>query len=69
MLRCGSFREIYTARATLTNLGSNLHFVTYTEPIEIWRNEARGQPHGYGARVSHRGEEWMGPIRPEWDLR
>jgi hypothetical protein len=41
MLRCGSFREIYTARATLTNLGSNLGFVTYTEPIEIWRNEAR----------------------------
>jgi hypothetical protein len=40
MLRCGSFREIYAARATLTNLGSNLRFVTYTEPIEIWRNEA-----------------------------
>ncbi len=39
MLRCGSFREIYTARATLTNLGRNLRFVTYTEPIEIWRNE------------------------------
>jgi Dolichyl-phosphate-mannose-protein mannosyltransferase len=39
MLRCGSFREIYTARTTLTNLGSNLGFVTYTEPIEIWRNE------------------------------
>jgi 4-amino-4-deoxy-L-arabinose transferase-like glycosyltransferase len=40
MLRCGSFREIYSARATLTNLGSNLGFITYTEPIEIWRNEA-----------------------------
>lgn len=40
MLRCGSFREIYSARATLTNLGRSLHFVTYTEPIEIWRNEA-----------------------------
>ncbi len=39
MLRCGSFREIYAARATLTNLGSDLRFVTYTEPIEIWRNE------------------------------
>ncbi len=46
MLRCGSFREVYAARATLTNLGSSLRFVTYTEPIEIWRNEARGQPHG-----------------------
>jgi 4-amino-4-deoxy-L-arabinose transferase-like glycosyltransferase len=47
MLRCGSFREIYTARATLTNLGSNLRYITYTEPIEIWRNEAP-QPRGTG---------------------
>jgi len=39
MLRCGGFREIYTSRATLTNLGRDLSFVTYTEPIEIWRNE------------------------------
>jgi hypothetical protein len=39
MLRCGSFREVYAARATLTNLGRDLSFVTYTEPIEIWRNE------------------------------
>ncbi len=39
MLRCGSFREIYTSRATMTNLGRDLRFVTYTEPIEIWRNE------------------------------
>lgn len=44
MLHCGSFREIYSARATLTNLGSNLGFITYTEPIEIWRNEA--ESHG-----------------------
>ncbi len=80
MLRCGSFREIYTARATLTNLGSNLRFVTYTEPIEIWRNEA---PHPRGTRVNeargraratrrgvgHAGEEWLGPIRPEWKMR
>ncbi|MGH2854325.1 MAG: glycosyltransferase family 39 protein [Solirubrobacteraceae bacterium] len=41
MLRCGTFREVYSARATLTNLGRNLRFVTYTEPIEIWRNEPR----------------------------
>jgi Dolichyl-phosphate-mannose-protein mannosyltransferase len=40
MLRCGTFHEVYSARATLTNLGSNLRFVTYTEPIEIWRNAA-----------------------------
>jgi hypothetical protein len=39
MLRCGSFREVYAARATLTNLGREERFVTYTEPIEIWRNE------------------------------
>ncbi len=47
MLRCGSFRELYTARTTLTNLGSDLRFVTYTEPIEIWRNEAP-RPRGTG---------------------
>jgi hypothetical protein len=50
MLRCGSFREIYASRATMTNLGSDLRFVTYSEPIEIWRNEsatkAAGHPHG-----------------------
>ncbi len=39
MLRCGSFRVLYTSRATMTNLGSDLRFVTYSEPIEIWRNE------------------------------
>ncbi len=68
MLRCGSFRELYTARTTLTNLGSDLGFVTYTEPIEIWRNEAR-QPHGTRRGVSRTGEQWMGPIRLEWHLR
>ncbi len=46
MLRCGTFRELYSARATLTNLGSNLRFVTYTEPIEIWRNETVGHARG-----------------------
>lgn len=46
MLRCGSFREIYSARATLTNLGRDLRFVTYTEPIEIWRNEVADRPRG-----------------------
>jgi hypothetical protein len=42
MLRCGSFHELYSARATMTNLGSSLDFVTYSEPIEIWRNERNG---------------------------
>jgi 4-amino-4-deoxy-L-arabinose transferase-like glycosyltransferase len=45
MLRCGSFREVYAARATLTNLGRDLRFVTYTEPIEIWRNERTQAAH------------------------
>jgi hypothetical protein len=40
MRRCGSFRRIYAASATLTNLGSDLRFVTYREPIEIWQNQA-----------------------------
>ena len=69
MLRCGSFREIYTARTTLTNLGSDLRFVTYTEPIEIWRNEARSRPRATRRGVGHAGEEWLGPIRLEWNLR
>ncbi len=46
MLRCGSFREVYAARATLTNLGSEERFVTYSEPIEIWRNESGAQAAG-----------------------
>jgi 4-amino-4-deoxy-L-arabinose transferase-like glycosyltransferase len=40
MLHCGTFKQIYSSSATMTNLGSNLHFVTYSEPIEIWHNEA-----------------------------
>jgi hypothetical protein len=41
MLRCGTFKRIYAARSTLTNLGSDLRFVTYSEPIEIWQNASR----------------------------
>jgi Dolichyl-phosphate-mannose-protein mannosyltransferase len=47
VLRCGSFREVYAARATLTNLGSEERFVTYSEPIEIWRNESGAQAAGH----------------------
>jgi hypothetical protein len=40
MLRCGSFERIYSSRATMTNLGRDLRFITYSEPIEIWQNRA-----------------------------
>jgi Dolichyl-phosphate-mannose-protein mannosyltransferase len=42
MHRCGTFRRIYDSSAVVTGLGSNLHFVTYRAPIEIWRNERDG---------------------------
>lgn len=40
MARCGTFKRIYSSSSVLTGLGSNLHFVTYRAPIEIWRNTA-----------------------------
>ncbi len=42
MQRCGGFRKVYSSSATITGLGSNLRFVTYRAPIEIWKNEAAG---------------------------
>ena len=41
--RCG-FQRVYESSATLTGLGSNLRFVTYRAPIEIWER-ARGAPY------------------------
>lgn len=40
MQRCGSFKRIYSSSAVVTGLGSNLQFITYRAPIEIWENEA-----------------------------
>jgi hypothetical protein len=37
--RCGSFHRVYASSAQMTGLGSNLHFVTYRAPIEVWKNE------------------------------
>ncbi|MGO9488061.1 MAG: hypothetical protein ACLQBB_03415, partial [Solirubrobacteraceae bacterium] len=37
--RCGTFRKVLSSRAAVTGLGSNLHFVTYWGPIEIFKNE------------------------------
>lgn len=42
MQRCGGFRRVYSSSATITGLGSNLRFVTYRAPIEVWRNETAG---------------------------
>ncbi len=39
--RCG-FRKVYESSATLTGLGSNLRFVTYRAPIEIWERRRGG---------------------------
>lgn len=39
MQRCGTFKEVYSSSAVVTGLGSNLRFVTYRAPIEIWKNE------------------------------
>ena len=36
MERCGGFHKVYESSATVTGLGSNLRFVTYRAPIEIW---------------------------------
>jgi hypothetical protein len=41
MLRCGTFARVYASSTTMTNLGSDLRFVTYSEPVEIWRNDPR----------------------------
>jgi hypothetical protein len=40
MQSCGTFVKVYESSATVTGLGSNLRFVTYRAPIEIWKNEA-----------------------------
>jgi hypothetical protein len=39
MERCGSFKRIYSSSAVVTGLGSNLQFITYRAPIEIWKND------------------------------
>ncbi|HEX4466835.1 MAG TPA: hypothetical protein VH025_06585 [Solirubrobacteraceae bacterium] len=35
---CGTFKRVYQSSATVTGLGSNLDFVTYSAPVEIWQN-------------------------------
>jgi hypothetical protein len=39
MHNCGTFKRVYSSSAVLTGLASDLNFVTYRAPIEIWRNE------------------------------
>ncbi len=39
MSGCGTFRLVYSSSQTVTGLGSNLQFVTYRAPVQIWRNE------------------------------
>jgi hypothetical protein len=35
---CGTFVKVYESSATVSGLGSNLRFVTYRAPIEVWKN-------------------------------
>ncbi len=44
MERCGTFHRVYSETASVTGLGSDLKFVTYEAPIEIWRNEPAAGP-------------------------
>ena len=52
MQRCGSFKQIYSSNAVVTGLGSNLQFITYRAPIEIWKNEASRSSNGGSKPVS-----------------